>query len=481
MKLFSKFYLLFVIIFLAIINYSFSQVKSDANGFIQQNLIISLEGGVSFGYTDYKTSNYEPAIRGSIEYFPLIINNARLGIKAFGGGLKISQTDSRGTISTNDGQRTVPVNTYTDIIQIGGVIDLGYALSNSLIARIGFGGAYLNFSPKNMDGTQLEYNSKDVYSNNIFTFIIDGGIKYKISDRFSISASINYYPTQTDYLEDVSAAKQNDSFIAGMIGLSYAFIGNFDSDKDGIIDKFDLCPNEPEDFDGFEDEDGCPDLDNDGDGILDINDKCPNEAEDFDGFQDEDGCPDPDNDGDGILDINDKCPDEAEDLDGFQDEDGCPDSDNDGDEILDINDKCPDEPETINKFEDEDGCPDTSPTEQETFYQFILRGDDTFASNSSANLKDGAKLLLNEIAFYIQNQPGSKWRIEGHMDSQGAASTIKKLSYDRAKTVLDYLISKGIPSDQFTLYGLGDSFPIANNNIAEGRSTNRRIVIIRED
>ena len=70
--------------------------------------------------------------------------------------------------------------------------------------------------------------------------------------------------------------------------------------------------------------DGCPDLDNDADGILDVNDKCPNEAEDFDGFEDADGCPDLDNDADGILDINDKCPNEAEDFDGFEDEDGCP-------------------------------------------------------------------------------------------------------------------------------------------------------------
>jgi hypothetical protein len=73
-----------------------------------------------------------------------------------------------------------------------------------------------------------------------------------------------------------------------------------DTDGDGIPDSLDKCPNEPEDKDGFQDEDGCPDPDNDGDGILDKDDKCPNEPEDKDGFQDEDGCPDPDNDGDGI-------------------------------------------------------------------------------------------------------------------------------------------------------------------------------------
>src|SRR6185436_14802402 len=46
---------------------------------------------------------------------------------------------------------------------------------------------------------------------------------------------------------------------------------------DGILDPADRCPDEPEDKDGFEDEDGCPDPDNDKDGILDNDDKCPNE------------------------------------------------------------------------------------------------------------------------------------------------------------------------------------------------------------
>jgi hypothetical protein len=178
-----------------------------------------------------------------------------------------------------------------------------------------------------------------------------------------------------------------------------AFIGvgwapdNRDRDRDGIIDRLDKCPDEPEDWDGYQDEDGCPDPDNDGDGIPDTVDKCPNEPEDFDGFQDGDGCPDNDNDGDGITDLYDacpnakedglgkrptdgcpsttedadgdgipdladKCPDEPEDKDGFEDEDGCPDYDNDGDGIPDVYDACPNEPEDLDGFEDDDGCPD---------------------------------------------------------------------------------------------------------------------------
>jgi len=69
----------------------------------------------------------------------------------------------------------------------------------------------------------------------------------------------------------------------------------------------------------------APAKDSDGDGIPDAQDKCPDAPEDKDGFQDADGCPDPDNDGDGIPDALDKCPNEAETKNGFQDDDGCPD------------------------------------------------------------------------------------------------------------------------------------------------------------
>lgn len=54
----------------------------------------------------------------------------------------------------------------------------------------------------------------------------------------------------------------------------------------------DLCPDEPEDYDGFEDEDGCPEPDNDHDGILDGEDECPSDPEAYNGLDDTDGCPD---------------------------------------------------------------------------------------------------------------------------------------------------------------------------------------------
>ena len=135
-----------------------------------------------------------------------------------------------------------------------------------------------------------------------------------------------------------------------------------DRDQDGIDNSMDICQDIPEDYDGFQDEDGCPDIDNDQDGIEDIRDFCIFLPEDYDGFQDEDGCPEPDNDNDNILDAIDRCPNAKETVNNYRDEDGCPDvgtgDDYDGDKKLDYLDRCPFEPEDYDGFQDEDGCPD---------------------------------------------------------------------------------------------------------------------------
>ena len=135
-----------------------------------------------------------------------------------------------------------------------------------------------------------------------------------------------------------------------------------DRDQDGIGNVEDFCTDEPEDMDGFEDEDGCPDRDNDLDGIPDDVDQCPVFEEDVDGFEDEDGCPDLDNDQDNILDSVDRCPSQPETVNQYQDTDGCPDAqsqpDFDNDGFWDDRDNCPFDPEDVDGFEDDDGCPD---------------------------------------------------------------------------------------------------------------------------
>jgi OOP family OmpA-OmpF porin len=98
-----------------------------------------------------------------------------------------------------------------------------------------------------------------------------------------------------------------------------------DRDKDGIPDDADRCPDQPEDKDGNEDFDGCPDLDDDGDGIPDKDDACPKEKGEPSTDPTRNGCPNPDRDGDSYDNDADKCPDQAEVFNGIKDDDGCPD------------------------------------------------------------------------------------------------------------------------------------------------------------
>jgi OOP family OmpA-OmpF porin len=213
------------------------------------------------------------------------------------------------------------------------------------------------------------------------------------------------------------------------------------------------------------------DKDSDGDGILDSVDKCPNEPEDKDGFQDEDGCPDLDNDGDGILDKDDKCPNEAEDKDGFQDEDGCPDLDNDGDGIPDDKDKCPNEPETVNGYQDEDGCPDEIPAAVAKFTG-VIQGIN-FKTDSDKITKPSFKVLDKAVQVLV-DYPDVKMEIGGHTDNVGGAEHNMELSQKRAESVKNYMVGKGIQADRLTAVGYGMDKPLTSNKTKADKAKNRR-------
>ena len=72
-------------------------------------------------------------------------------------------------------------------------------------------------------------------------------------------------------------------------------------------------------------------------------------------------------------------------------------------------------------------------------------------------------------------------RIEGHTDSVGAAETNLALSEQRAMAVRDALVGLGVDASRVTTIGLGEDFPIASNDDAEGRARNRRVDVILLD
>jgi OmpA-OmpF porin, OOP family len=253
-----------------------------------------------------------------------------------------------------------------------------------------------------------------------------------------------------------------------------------DNDRDGILDEDDSCPEVPEDKDGFEDEDGCPEGnkgDRDGDGILDNVDKCPDDPEDFDGFEDEDGCPDPDNDKDGILDNDDLCPMVPEDKDGFEDEDGCPDPDNDKDRILDKDDKCPNEPETYNGLEDADGCPDRGRVVVTDTSIEIL--DMVYFEYNKAIIQPRSYAILDAVAATLQGNPSIQLiEIQGHTDERGDDAYNLDLSDKRAKSVEKYLADKGVEASRLTAHGYGETQPLDRRSNEAAWAKNRRVAFL---
>jgi outer membrane protein OmpA-like peptidoglycan-associated protein len=249
-----------------------------------------------------------------------------------------------------------------------------------------------------------------------------------------------------------------------------------DSDDDGLPDTMDACPNQPEDYDGERDDDGCPDLDQDGDGVDDDKDVCPGAKEDRDGFQDADGCPDPDNDADGFPDLQDGCPVAAEDRDGFQDHDGCPDADNDADGFPDLQDACPNQPEDLDGDQDQDGCPDVVQYQSivVTAKTIELKQTIFFATGSDRILPQSFG-LLNEIVDVLTKRGDMRLRIEGHTDTKGAYKMNKALSQKRADSVKRYLVSKGVDKARLQTEGFGPDRPVDDNNTDAGRANNRRV------
>ena len=204
--------------------------------------------------------------------------------------------------------------------------------------------------------------------------------------------------------------------------------------------------------------------DGDGDGIPDDVDRCPLDPEDKDGFQDEDGCPDPDNDNDGIVDAMDACPNNP----GPLENRGCPVLDRDGDGISDDRDKCPEVPGVP-----PDGCPKKYTLVEVKKDRIEIRQQVRYQTGKYRVLR-ASYGLLNQVVEVLKDYPKMRVRIEGHTDNVGGESFNLKLSQKRAEAVRDYLVSKGIAEDRLEAAGYGLTRPIASNRTAKGRAQNRR-------
>ena len=413
------------------------------------------------------------------------------------GGYHWNSGDGATFIYDGLSQPANPAGNATDPVDQGEGAVFTY---NDLIT-FGFGASFRVARPLDLVvelyGTQI---AQEIGTDGTVSMEAIGGIKYFVTDNSFLYIAAGAGIPKTGF----QAAD-----VRGSVGFRFEPSVK-DRDGDGIPDDDDACPDDPEDKDGFEDLDGCPDLDNDGDGILDVDDacpliredfdgdrdedgcpegqegdrdgdgipddvdNCPDNPEDFDGFEDEDGCPDLDNDQDGIPDNDDLCPNDPEDFDGFEDEDGCPDVDNDSDRILDVDDACPNDPETYNGHEDEDGCPDKGKVIVEDTQITIL--EKVYFETDSAIIQERSFPLLDAVAATLNGNPQiTLVEIQGHADERGSDQYNVKLTRARAESVMNALIERGVLRDRLRSAGYGERCPVDPKSNPRAWERNRRV------
>jgi outer membrane protein OmpA-like peptidoglycan-associated protein len=295
--------------------------------------------------------------------------------------------------------------------------------------------------------------------------------RYGISLEWAPSASADRdddgVPDNEDACPDTKGVRSADPARNGC--QAQVATGPADRDKDGIPDQADACPDEPGVATSDPATNGCKDTDSDG--IVDKVDACPTERGAPSSDPQLNGCPD--TDGDGIVDKKDACPREAGPPNQDPSKNGCPDKDRDKDGISNDVDACPDEPGPADPDPKKNGCPKA----------FISQGqikilDQVKFKTGSAALEQGRDSLdiLEAVAKVLKDHPEVKHvRVEGHTDKTGSAALNKKLSADRAASVVKWLTTNGIDKTRLSSEGFGSEKPIDTNETEAGRKNNRRV------
>jgi len=302
-----------------------------------------------------------------------------------------------------------------------------------------------------------------------FALSYGAGVKYYVWNNVAVRADVRQHHV-FNALEDIrkEASGQDEVVSADMfmnelsIGVSYFLGGPKDSDKDGVYNRGDLCPDTP--LGVIVDDHGCP-IDSDVDGVPDGHDQCPGTPRGA--TVDEYGCP-WDSDLDMVLNGLDQCPDTPPGA--LVDVNGCPfDTDNDG--YLDGIDRCPDTPPGAEV--DDRGCSEI----QEGIQEGLLVLHNVYFDFDEDTLRPESIPILDQVGLALIQRPGIKFEIQGHTDAIASMEYNQELSERRANTVVMYLLDN-FPELDAALYsarGLGENRPIATNETPEGRQENRRV------
>ncbi|WP_312299980.1 OmpA family protein [Chryseobacterium sp.] len=303
----------------------------------------------------------------------------------------------------------------------------------------------------NGNAIETVQNGKDGNENgkaNHFALATGAGANFWVTKNFGLGI-------QGDYVSTPGDKSTVANFWQASASILFRF-GNRDRDKDGILDKDDLCPDTP----GLPEFQGCPDTD--GDGVPDKDDQCPEVA----GPVENNGCPWPDTDGDGVIDKDDACPTVA----GPAENNGCPWPDTDGDGILDKDDACP----TVPGLPEYNGCP-----KPKTVTAKDVEGKlgSVFFDFNKATIKAESKPALDQAAEIIKKD-GGHYLLEGRTDAKGAEAYNLKLSRERAASVVAALDARGVEANALKSIGVGKAKATVPATASDAeRQVDRKVVV----
>ncbi|MFI5221478.1 MAG: OmpA family protein [Bacteroidia bacterium] len=348
-----------------------------------------------------------------------------------------------------------------------GSIYLKYKLSNGYIFKensrlqlsflLGVGISWLTGNHiYNVVNVQTSGGQVGVWTAKDLTVATGWHINFRLTENLNLYEQSVFVYTDHDG-RDGYVSQNNDGYLLHTLGVSFNFgskpkesafyigkedisiaprsmrtVNVMDRDSDGIIDKFDLCPDIP----GTVQARGCPDKD--WDGIPDFQDSCPNVW--------------------GLATFH-----------------GCPDTDGDG--VPDQLDSCPHNPGPVSK----NGCPETKEIQNTNnnaaipglLYDMVIPGIQFEPTQSMIPIE--AYPLLDYVVSVCKENPTYHLIINGHADQTGSSYKNLILSFNRANSVREYLIKHGVAAERLEACGYGQDQPVDKTETPEGRAKNRRV------
>jgi OOP family OmpA-OmpF porin len=455
MEIFIMRYFTSLLVFLTFFSSIFAQNQNEKGHPFEGTWVISGEAGAVLGTTDFPENQTKFSGRVLLEYFLPTKSKSVFGARLFGGA---GYVGGKGTVSDLPSYSDIN-ELRTEIVYGGGGIIYSLSLGKVVQPYLMGGISYLVFNPLNEHGGEMPRNSQNEYSKNDINYMGEIGIRFLVKEHFSFNLGYSLNYLVDDNIDDILTV-EDDALHTVFGGVSFYFGRSSDSDKDGIVDSKDLCPNTPKGV--SVDQFGCA-IDSDNDKIPDYKDLCSDTPSNVE--VDSNGCP-VDLDSDGIADYLDNCPDSK--LDAIVDEYGC-EQINEVEEFTVIT--IDEESTSVEQIDDNGELGFTAFAENitERIINFTL---------GNAKLTKHSTEQIDRLANKMKEDLSVKWAIIGYADNIGSEDNNFTLSLQRADAIVNYLISKNIPKANLQVYGLGPYRPIADNSIEFGRALNRRAEVI---